>query len=153
MNTTAKHQKKNLDKRLEFDIQDLIRVYEKLNKNEVVDQNVVIGVIVRGILDQHDVLAKTEAKLNELETKNNTSKNRIESLETWVNKQDKAIDNIKNSLEKGTDKSEVEILKQKIEGLESFKQNEEKDKIVKKCDLCDKIFSKNCDYENHKIYY
>ena len=147
--TTAENKKQKVNqKSLEFDIKDLLSSYEKLSKNEKVDQNTLNVVIMKGIIKQHDDLEKAEAKINDLERENNTNKCRIESLETWINKQDKAIKDIFDRVEKekSVDNSEVQILKQKIETLESVQQ---KDVITNKCDLCDKTFSQNCDFENH----
>ena len=66
-----------------------------------------------------------------------TNKCRIESLETWVNKQDETIKNIRNDLEKESSNKDIETLKEKVAGLESSRKESVaiNSKIDKKCNL------------------
>ena len=73
-------------------IKDLMGVNEKLRRGEIVDQNVVNGVIMGGIISlitKKAVLDEDlEARITSLEVDANTSKSRIESLESWIQKHD-----------------------------------------------------------------
>ena len=64
-------------------------IYRKLEKGEIVDQNIVNTIIVGGLMSflaQKEVNQKWEAKVTDLETELKTSNYRIEALENWINK-------------------------------------------------------------------
>ena len=91
--TTAQLVEKN--KTNDADLKDLLSIHEDITSGKVVDQNVMnglmIGVIVK-IIAGHDAFKKElDTKIDQLEKENTTSQYRIESLETWINKQDETI--------------------------------------------------------------
>ena len=72
-------------------IKDLIDVNEKIRRGEKVDQHQANRLIMGGIIalinkntgdDEH-----LEARIKDLGIENNTTKNRFESLESWMVKQ------------------------------------------------------------------
>ena len=85
-------------------IKDLINVNEKLKQGEIVDQNVVNGLIMGGIISlitkKPELDEDLEARITKLEVDEKTSKNRIESLEGWIKKHDEKLKEISKKGEK-----------------------------------------------------
>ena len=98
--TTAKFVEKN--KTNDVDLKDLLTIHEKITSGKIVDQNVVNGLIIGGIVKiiaGHDVIKKElDAKIDNLEKENTSNKCRIECLETWINKQDETIKKVQESI-------------------------------------------------------
>ena len=94
----------------------------------------------------HDTIEEVEAKLNDLIAEEKGSKLRIESLETWTNKQDEIIQCMNRKLDKAQN-TDLEMLKEKIANLEKMEDGIAN--IKKKCTVCNQLFSLNCDLENH----
>lgn len=67
------------------------------------DQNVINGLIIGGIVKiiaGHDAIKKElDTKIDKLEKESITSKCRIESLETWINKQDETLKKMRDENE------------------------------------------------------
>ena len=101
-------------------IMDLINVNEKLRQGEIVDQNVVNGLIMGGIISlitkKAELDEDLEARITQLEVDEKTSKNRIESLESWIQKHDEKLKEISAKGEK--DHENIEMLKKKLVLLE-----------------------------------
>ena len=68
---------------------------EKLGRGEVFDQSeakrLINGVIIALINKNTGIDEHYEARITDLEVENNTSKNRLESLESWVLRQDEKL--------------------------------------------------------------
>ena len=113
---------------IEPDLKMMIATHDKLVKGEKVEQNDVSVLLLGGIiniLSQHDTIAALEERMKSIEHENVTSKNRIESLEEWIQKQDEAIkgldENIKRMDEDDVlvkENTEIGILNQKVISLE-----------------------------------
>ena len=135
-------------------IMDLINVNEKLRQGEIVDQNVVNGLIMGGIISlitkKAELDEDLEARITQLEVDEKTSKSRIESLESWIQKHDEKLKEISAKGEKNHEN--IEMLKRKLVSLEGMpKQDKDEARIVieKKCKHCEETFSRNCDLEKH----
>ena len=149
--TKKEKQKKESNlKEVESSLKDLKNIYHKLMNGETIDQNVANGLIVDRIIKvnvNQDALEKMDARIKKLETENTTSMHRIESLETWINEQEKAIESMKKKVEtKMSDLKEV-----RVESWENNRENgiANKKRKMKNCELCEETFNENCDYENH----
>ena len=150
MDVNAEHDaKKKVNEAL---IKDLIGMNDKLGRKEIVDQNRVNRLIMSGIIaliDNHTKFDENQdARIVDLEVEKNTSKNRLESLESWTLKQDDKLKDMKDNADKECET--IELLKKKLTSLKDVPNNtKEKDNQVIKCKLCKKAFSRNCDLEIH----
>jgi hypothetical protein len=84
------HTKKNVEK-LVLDMNLMIGAHEKLSRGVSIDPTVVSSLLLSGvinIINQHDDLEHLETKVKSLEMSSKTNQFRIESLESWVLKQD-----------------------------------------------------------------
>ena len=89
-----------------------------------------------------------ETRITKLEVDEKTSKSRIESLESWIQKHDEKLKEIGERGEK--DHENIEMLKKKLVSLEGVpKHTKDKTRIEKKCKHCEQTFSRNCDLEKH----
>ena len=162
--TTANLRKKFPLKQVEVNFKDLVATHEKLKKGESVDHKIVSGLTLGGVINilaQHDSLENLETRIDALEKENKTNKTRIESLESWTNKQEEEIKKLTSTIKvfDGNEIKEnidVENLKEKVTSLEARMLGGGKlltNRIVRKksksCHICDKIFDQNCDYEKH----
>ena len=133
-------------------IKDLINVNEKLRQGEIVDQNVVNGLMMGGIISlitkKAELDEDLETRITKLEVDEKTNKSRIESLESWIQKHDEKLKEIGERGEK--DHENIEMLKKKLVSLEGVpKHTKDKTRIEKKCKHCEQTFSRNCDLEKH----
>ena len=136
-------------------IKDLMGVNEKLRRGEIVDQNVVNGVIMGGIISlitNKGVLDEdSEARITSLDVDANTSKSRIESLESWIQKHEEKIKEASDKAAK--DEENIGMLKKKLVLLEGMPKHEtDKARSEKKCKHCEETFSRNCDLEKHMAH-
>ena len=92
-----------------------------------------------------------EEKLRNLEIENIYNKSRIESLETWISRQDEATKDMSTKLEKESPDKNIKALKGQVEHLEGCVKTGKAagNEIVKNCSLCDQKFGKNCELEKH----
>ena len=93
----------SIQKKVEIDVKEIEAIYSKLKNGEVINQNVVNSIIIGGVLNfivHQETAQKLEAKVMKLETELKTSKCRIESLENWMNKNDEAMINLKETFAK-----------------------------------------------------
>ena len=87
-----KHKKRNSEN-VVVDMKLMIEAHEKLSKGISIDPKVVSSPLlssVINIINQHD-LVNLEAKVKSTEMSNMTSQKRIESIESWLLKQDDKI--------------------------------------------------------------
>ena len=143
MDIVAEHEAKK--KANEALIQDLIGVNEKLGRGETVDQNVANRLIMGGIIVLINKNAgcdeNLEARIVDLELEKNSSKSRLESLESWMNRNDVDKEASKKDM-KECSNMVVELGKTKNEAV-SKKSSQQK------CGECGEIFDKNSDFEVH----
>ena len=148
METNAEHAKQK--EANEAIIEDLVNFNERLRRGEIVEQNLVNRLIMGGIISlitQKGMIDEDlEARIVDLEVNKNTSKTRIESLESWIQKHD---DNITEVCDKAEESYEnIEMLKKKLDSVvEIPKHDKNKPRIEKKCKLCEDTFTLNCDLE------
>ena len=127
----------------------------------------VLGVVIN-ILSQSEAMEEIEAGAKVLEQENLTNKTKIECLENWVLKQNDSIDDMIDKLarlEKNgvlvKESADVKALERKLVGIEieisSLKNSNSRQKDsanphahnLRKCQVCDAKFDKNCDLERH----
>ena len=153
--TNKLNERINKAKFKEVDVQDLVKVHDKLKNGTKVDQNSVNAIIIDGLIKLiagHDTIKhELEVKIETMEANIKTKECRIESLENWVNKQDETIKNISNQMREGH--ADFEVLKENVANLEvkikKTDQEQEQPRTEKKCNLCSDTFSLNSDLESH----
>ena len=140
MDVNAEHDAKK--KENESLIKDLIVLSEKLGRGETVDQNMANRLIMGGIIaliSKNNVFDENlDARIVKLEVEQITTKNRLESIETWTLKQDEKLKELKENAAK-----EYEVKK------DTPKDTNQKDNRGIKCNLCKRTFARNCDLEIH----
>ena len=177
---TMENNPKKLVEPVEMDLKLMISTHEKLLKGETLERDVVNVLLLGGIiniLNQHDRICEIEKKVKAVEVENVTNKCRIESLESWVMKQDDIIkvldERLKRLDENGViikENSDIDEIKKNIIGIElemsSIKNKDQRrmtspdlagvsgenvSKKSKKCKICAKTFWKTSDFENHMV--
>ena len=135
----SNNDKKKLEN-ITVDLKLMVDIHKKLCDGVPVDQQVVSGLLLSGIvniLNQHNVIEVLEEKLESLFIENKTNKIRTESIENWLLKHDENLREINAKLLTTSSNSE------NVSTPESEKV------FKKKCDECDEVFFRNSDFEKH----
>ena len=107
-------------------------------------QRIILGGILHSYHVQGDTIQKLEAKVSSLEAELKTSNCRIESLENWMIKSDELI--------KSNQKCIENYRKENVETKEKIESSNVPEKYsMMKFNLCDEVFRKNSDFENHMV--
>ena len=141
--------KKRVDDAL---IKDLIGVNERLGRGEEVEQNEAIRLIMGGIITlinkKAGIEEHYEARVIDLEVENNTTKNRLESLESWVLRQDEKLKEM--DIKAVENYETIKEMKEQVATLEGIpKDSKETKRREIKCNICEKTFERTCDLEIH----
>ena len=157
------HKKRNTEN-VVFDMKLMKEAHEKLSNGVPIDPKVVSRLLLSGIINiinQHEDIENLEAKVKSFEMPNITTQIRIESLESWVLKQEDRIKKLeeKVSTKEVTNKDvtvndrqlddimeKSTILENKVNKVEPASKSDTKGT---KCMHCDETFSKNCELESH----
>ena len=169
----AKLDKNRISKKVEFDLNHMIEINEKLLKGVRIDSHVVSNLVLSGIIniiEQNEIVEELEHKVKQLEHSDITIKARLESIENWVLKQNDSIHQLGDKLStmdtNGAivqESNQVKELKVKVSDIEtdlkhvknSYKTENMhgvKENPVPKprnCKECKKEFKRNCDLELH----
>ena len=135
--------RKNDKKKLEHitvDIKQMVDIQNKLSNGIPVDQTVVSGLLLSGImniLNQHDVIEALEEKLESFQIENKTINTRIESIENWLLKKDEEFKEMTVKLSTTSSRHE------------NVSNPENKNSFEKKCNECGEVLTRNSDFEKH----
>ena len=93
---------KHAMKKVDIDYKEMVKLHEKLSKGEVSNPSSANGLILGGIINiliEQGAIEERDDKLKALEEENKTTNARLESLESWNNKQAEEIKKLKYHLE------------------------------------------------------
>ena len=115
---TFANTRKPILKKVEVDLDLMVKAHKKIVRGELVEQEVVSNLLLGGIINilhQHDTVEELDRRIKSLEEMMLTDKLRIELLENWIQNQ---AEEIKKIGEKSTEDS-LENLIGKIDAVET----------------------------------
>ena len=162
--------RKNISKKVEVNLELMVKTHEKLSRGHPVDQQVVSNLLLGGVLNilhQHDTIEEMDERIKAVEQITLTDKLRIESLENWTIKQADELNLVKekvsglnlNTFHEDTEDSrylreQIEAIKEEICSMKKpicASASSEDQSKKKSCNECGEKFTRNCQLETHMV--